>query len=144
MVITRLQWINPCPIWFWPLLGKKKKTWKILPQNFVTLWEEMQKYIREICHAGGKFCPTCMEITIFPGPVLTPGLAWCSSFYCMYQMDSWHKRLVPFWFFCLVSLHMHSWFHVRFLPPPMKSCIKHTFNSTTQVYIWFFRTCLVL
>ena len=45
-----------------------EKTWKkgsSFPGNFVILREKIKKYIREICHSGGKFCSACQEINIF-------------------------------------------------------------------------------
>ena len=38
--------------------------------NFVILREKMKKFIREICHAGGKSYPDCQEIIFFSRPVL--------------------------------------------------------------------------
>ena len=54
------------------LLTLVEKTWKkgiSLLGTFVILREKRKKYIREICHHGGKSCPDCREINIFfPGP----------------------------------------------------------------------------
>ena len=38
--------------------------------NLVSLREKLKKYIREICHPGGKSWSDCREINIFPGLVV--------------------------------------------------------------------------
>ena len=61
--------------------NKRKKTKQngkmgsSLPGNFVIWREKIKKYMREtiphwreICPAGGKFCPACSEIGIFSKP----------------------------------------------------------------------------
>ena len=60
-----------------PGLEKIGKTGSSLPGNLVIWREKIKKYIREtiphwreMCPAGGKFCPACREINIFS----TPGL----------------------------------------------------------------------
>ena len=44
---------------------KKKKNLgegKQLPRRFCDFESEIKKYIREICHSGGKICSHCREI----------------------------------------------------------------------------------
>ena len=55
------------------------KTGSSLPGNFVIWREKIKKYIREIiphwreiCPAGGKFCPACRELNIFSKPDCQP------------------------------------------------------------------------
>ena len=55
------------------LVTAGKKTWKkgsSLLGKFCDFEGKIKKYIREICHSGGKFHPDCREINIFPGLTL--------------------------------------------------------------------------
>ena len=103
----------------WSDTGLEKKTDKTgssLPGNFVIWREKIKKYIcrrktiphwREVCPAGGKFCPACTEINIFYRPVQTSSL-WtnacgmlCTAHMCSPKHWSWvwwgmcEKKLSP-------------------------------------------------
>ena len=72
-----------------PLLEKTWKKGSSFPGNFVVLREKIQKYIREICHSGGKFCPDCREIDTFPGLPRSSNGKWRKlvEIYCLKSLS---------------------------------------------------------
>ena len=74
-----------------PLLEKPGKE-SSFPWNFVILREKIKKCIREICYAGGKFCPVCREINIFSRPV---GLNQLRGSHIMQYRYEYYKFEVP-------------------------------------------------
>ena len=81
-LLFSLHTLVPSSLLSFPLLLKKWKRSSIR-RNFVVLNEKIQKYIRKISYAGGKFCPACRKIYIFfPSLFIPPILCFqfCFSF----------------------------------------------------------------